>query len=129
MVETPKKVLLVEDEDNIALALEFLIRRRGFELTRVANGPDALAALESDLPDLVVLDVMLPGKSGYEIIQVIRDSERLRDMKVLMMSASGGEVERRKGLALGADRFFTKPFDTRELTDEICALLGEPVHG
>ncbi len=129
MVEAAKKVLLVEDEDNIALALEFLIKRKGFDLKRVATGPDALVALEEDLPDLVVLDVMLPGRSGYEIIQVIRDSERLRHVKVLMMSASGGEVERRKGLALGADRFLTKPFDTRELTDEICALLGEAVHG
>lgn len=129
MAETPKKVLLVEDEDNIALALEFLIRRRGFDLKRVSTGPDALEALEEDLPDLVVLDVMLPGRSGYEIIQIIRDSERLRDVKVLMMSASGGEVERRKGLALGADKFLTKPFDTKELTDEICVLLGEAVHG
>ena len=129
MVEAAKKVLLVEDEDNIALALEVLITRKGFDLKRVATGPDALMALEEDLPDLVVLDVMLPGRSGYEIIQVIRDSDRLRHVKVLMMSASGGEVERRKGLALGADRFLTKPFDTRELTDEICALLGEAVHG
>lgn len=129
MAETPKKVLLVEDEDNIALALEFLIRRRGFDLRRVATGPDALEALEAEIPDLVVLDVMLPGRSGYEIIQIIRDSDRLGHVKVLMMSASGGEVERRKGLALGADRFLTKPFDTRELTDEICTLLGEAVHG
>ena len=129
MAETRKKVLLVEDEDNIALALEFLIKRCGFELKRVATGPDALEALEADLPDLVVLDVMLPGRSGYEIMQVIRDSDRLRDIKVLMMSASGGEVERRKGLALGADRFLTKPFDTRVLTDEICTLLGEAMHG
>ena len=124
-----KQVLLVEDEDNIALALEFLIGRRGFGLRRVATGPEALAALEDETPDLVVLDVMLPGRSGYEIMQIIRQSERLRDVKVLMMTASGGEVERRKGLALGADAFFTKPFDTRQLTDEICHLLGEGAHG
>lgn len=125
----PKKVLLVEDEDNIALALEFLIARRGFGLKRVANGTDALEALEAERPDLVVLDVMLPGRSGYEIAQIIREREDLRDIKVLMMTASGGEVERQKGLAIGADAFFTKPFDTRQLTDEICSLLGEDVHG
>ncbi|ROT98052.1 response regulator transcription factor [Histidinibacterium lentulum] len=118
-----KQVLLVEDEDNIALALEFLIGRKGFGLTRVASGDAALEALEAAPPDLVVLDVMLPEKSGYEICQHIRQSERLRGVKVLMMTARGGEVERRKGLALGADAFFTKPFDTRELTDEIAHLL------
>jgi len=118
-----KQVLLVEDEDNIALALEFLIGRKGFGLTRVASGDAALKALEAAPPDLVVLDVMLPEKSGYEICQHIRQSERLRGVKVLMMTARGGEVERRKGLALGADAFFTKPFDTRELTDEIAHLL------
>lgn len=129
MADAAKKVLLVEDEDNIALALEFLIKRRGFDIRRVATGTEALEVLDEEVPDLVVLDVMLPGRSGYEIIQVMRDSERLRHVKVLMMSASGGEVERRKGLALGADRFLTKPFDTKEMTDEICVLLGEAVHG
>jgi DNA-binding response OmpR family regulator len=89
----------------------------------VASGDAALRALEAAPPDLVVLDVMLPEKSGYEICQHIRQSERLRGVKVLMMTARGGEVERRKGLALGADAFFTKPFDTRELTDEISHLL------
>lgn len=118
-----KQVLLVEDEDNIALALEFLIGRKGFGLTRVASGDAAMAALEAAPPDLVVLDVMLPEKSGYEICQHIRQTERLRGVKVLMMTARGGEVERRKGMALGADAFFTKPFDTRALTDEIAHLL------
>ncbi len=124
-----KKILLVEDEDNIALALGFLISRQGFDLKRVATGPDALTSLDAECPDLVVLDVMLPGCTGYEIIQTMRASERLHDVKVLMMSASGGEVERKKGLALGADIFLTKPFSTAKLTEEICHLLGEPVHG
>lgn len=124
-----KKVLLVEDEDNIATALEFLIRRRGFGLTRVATGNAALAALDEDRPDLVVLDVMLPERSGYEIVQIIRERADLKDMKVLMMTAAGDEAERRKSMALGADAFFAKPFDTRELTDEICSLLGEGTDG
>ncbi len=129
MDQAKKKILLVEDEDNIALALSILIQRQGFEMTRVATGPDALETLEKDRPDLVVLDVMLPGCSGYEILQVIRESEHLSDVKVLMMSASGGEVARKKGLALGADLFLTKPFSTAQLTKEICRILGEPVHG
>lgn len=120
-----KSVLLVEDEANIALALTFLIGREGFGLRHVADGEAALAALEADRPDLVVLDVMLPGPSGYEICQHIREDARLRDVKVLVMTAGGGEVERRKACALGADAFLRKPFDTRELTATIRSLLAD----
>jgi len=120
-----KKVLLVEDEDNIALALEHLIAKQGFTLRRVADGNLAMEAITEDHPDLVVLDVMLPGSSGYEICQSIRRDDRLAGIKVLMMTARGGEVERRKGLALGADAFLTKPFATSDLTDQIKALLEE----
>ncbi|MDF2234988.1 response regulator [Albimonas sp. CAU 1670] len=120
-----KSVLLVEDEANIALALKFLIGREGFGLRHVCDGDAALAALEADRPDLVVLDVMLPGPSGYEICQHIREDARLRDVKVLVMTAGGGEVERRKACALGADAFLRKPFDTRELTATIRSLLTD----
>ncbi|MBL3570585.1 two-component system response regulator [Rhodovulum sulfidophilum] len=119
-----KSVLLVEDEDGIALALEFLIARQGYDTRRVSDGNAALRAMEEDRPDLVVLDVMLPERSGYEICQIMRQDEDLRDVKVLMMTARGGEVERRKGLALGADAFLTKPFATADLTAQIRALLG-----
>ncbi|PTW51605.1 response regulator transcription factor [Rhodovulum kholense] len=119
-----KSVLLVEDEDGIALALEFLISRQGYDTRRVSDGNAALRAMEENRPDLVVLDVMLPERSGYEICQIMRQDEDLRDVKVLMMTARGGEVERRKGLALGADAFLTKPFATADLTAQIRALLG-----
>lgn len=120
-----KKVLLVEDEDNIALALEHLIARQGYALRRIADGTRAMEAIVEDHPDLVVLDVMLPGSSGYEICQSIRRDATLSDIKVLMMTARGGEVERRKGMALGADDFMTKPFATSDLTDRINDLLAE----
>ena len=121
-----KTVLLVEDEDNIALALEHLIGRQGYRLRRVADGDAAMAAITEARPDLVVLDVMLPGSSGYEICQSIRRDAALAGIKILMMTARGGEVERRKGLALGADAFLTKPFAISDLTDQIKALLAEP---
>ncbi|MDR9395797.1 response regulator transcription factor [Roseovarius sp. SYSU LYC5161] len=124
-----KSILLVEDETNIALALEYLIGRKGYRLRHVSDGDAAITALAEERPDLVVLDVMLPGRSGYEICQYIRNDAGLRDVKVLMMTARGGEVERRKGLALGADGFLTKPFATTELTKEIAQLLGEAEHG
>jgi len=119
-----KSVLLAEDEDGIAIALEYLISRAGYDTRRVADGQSALDALAAAPPDLVVLDVMLPHRSGYEICQIIRRTEGLKGVKVLMMTARGGEVERRKGLALGADAFLTKPFATADLTAQIRALLG-----
>jgi len=120
-----KSVLLVEDEDNIALALSHLIGRAGYRLRRAATGNAALDALSEERPDLVVLDVMLPERSGYEICQIIRRDAALEGVKVLMITASGGEAERRKGLAVGADAFMTKPFASADLTAKINALLGE----
>lgn len=119
-----KSVVLVEDEDSIALALEFLMQREGYDLHRVANGADALSAIRAREPDLVLLDVMLPGVNGYEICQQIRLEPALAHTKILMMTARGGEVERRKGLALGADGFVSKPFSTVELKGMVRRLLG-----
>ena len=120
-----KSVLLVEDEDNIALALEYLIKRQGYRMRRVADGDLAIEALKEEKPDLVVLDVMLPNRSGYEICQEIRKDGGLKDVKVLMITARGGEMERRKGLAVGADSFMTKPFAMSGLSQEINQLLGK----
>ena len=119
-----KSVLLVEDEDNIALALEFLVSRQGYNLTRVSTGEGAIASLEAERPDLVILDVMLPNGTGYEVCQFIRETPDLKDTRILMISAAG-EMARRKGLALGADAFFLKPFDTKLLTQEMANLLGD----
>lgn len=123
-----KKVLLVEDEDNIAFALEFLIGRLGHKTTRVADGDAALRALHDAPVDVVLLDVMLPKRSGYEVCQMIRSQDCLKDTKVLMITARGGETERRKGLALGADDVLSKPFANAELTAKISGLLGQDVH-
>ena len=84
-----------------------------------------MTALAEERPDLVVLDVMLPGKSGYEVCQLIRRDEELKGVKVLMITAGGGEMERRKGMAVGADAFMTKPFSTADLTQKVCALLED----
>ena len=125
MPDDPRKhVLLVEDEDNIALALEILITRAGYDLRRVRDGASALEALQSAPPDLVVLDAMIPNGSGVEICQHIREDARLSAVPILMVSAAGPAAER-KALALGADAFLLKPFDTRDLTREIARLLGE----
>jgi len=116
-------VLVVEDEDNIALALDFLLTREGYTHDRVADGDAALPKIRAMQPDLVLLDVMLPGASGYEICQTVRLDPLLKAVKILMMTARGSSIERRKGLAIGADGFITKPFELKELRDEVRRLL------
>ena len=119
------KVLVVEDEDNIALALDFLMTREGYQHDRIANGADAMAKIRALHPDLGLLDVMLPEISGYEICQSIRLDPSLADVKILMMTARGSAIERRKGIALGADGFIAKPFELSELRDEVRRLLAQ----
>lgn len=121
--ENRRRILVVEDEDNIAIALDYLLSREGYAHDRIASGGGALARIRATHPDLVLLDVMLPEVSGYEICQAVRLDADLRDVKILMMTARGSAIERRKGLALGADGFITKPFELKELRDEVRRLL------
>ncbi|MES2814333.1 MAG: response regulator [Pseudomonadota bacterium] len=121
------RILVVEDEDNIAVALDYLMTREGYDHDRVASGADALPRIRSTHPDLVLLDVMLPEVSGYEICEGIRTDPSLADVKVLMMTARGSTIERRKGLALGADGFISKPFELKDLRDEVRRLLAPGV--
>lgn len=119
-----RRVLVVEDEDNIAIALDYLMTREGYAHDRVSNGAEAMARIRATHPDLVLLDVMLPGVSGYEICQDVRMDPGLADVKILMMTARGSAMERRKGLALGADGFIAKPFELKELRAEVRRLIG-----
>ncbi len=118
-------VLVIEDEDNIAIALDYLMTREGYAHERLASGAGALDRIGALRPDLVLLDVMLPEVSGYEICQAVRMDPALGAVKILMMTARGSAMERRKGLALGADGFISKPFDLKELRDEMRRLLGQ----
>ncbi len=124
MAERRHRVLVVEDEDNIALALDFLMTREGYDHDRVADGGAALARIRAMLPDLVLLDVMLPGVSGYDICQGVRRDPSLRDVKILMMTARGSSAERRRGEEIGADGFIAKPFELKELRLEVRRLLA-----
>ncbi|MCE5975235.1 response regulator [Sinirhodobacter sp. WL0062] len=125
MVGTDRKhrVLIIEDEDNIAIALDYLMSREGYDHQRIATGAGALDCIRADHPDIVLLDIMLPEVSGYEICQAMRADIDLADVKILMMTARGSVMERRKGLALGADGFIAKPFELKELRDEVRRLL------
>lgn len=119
-------ILVIEDEDNIAVALDFLLTRDGHSHDRMATGKGAVDRIRDTRPDLVLLDVMLPDVSGYQIVQDVRADPALADVRVLMMTARGSVVERRKGLALGADGFIAKPFELAELRAEMARLLDRP---
>jgi DNA-binding response OmpR family regulator len=116
------RVLIADDEPNIVISLEFLMKQRGYE-TRVArDGDEALAEVESFRPDLVLLDVMLPRRSGFEVCQKLR-ADGWTDLRIVMLTAKGRDVEIEKGLALGADAYVTKPFSTGELVERVASLL------
>lgn len=121
---TPKRILVVEDEDNIAVALDYLMSREGYEQRRTATGAGAVDLIRDMHPDLVLLDVMLPEVSGYEICQNVRMDPALNDVKILMMTARGSAMERRKGLAMGADGFISKPFELKALRAEVRRILA-----
>jgi DNA-binding response OmpR family regulator len=120
------RVMVIEDEDNIALALDYLLTRDGHDHSRMASGAGAVQAIREQQPDLVLLDVMLPEVSGYQIVQEMRADPGLSSTRVLMMTARGSVVERRKGMALGADGFIAKPFELSELRAEMARLLQKP---
>jgi DNA-binding response OmpR family regulator len=125
MTETmTKKVLIADDEQNIVISLEFLLRREGFEVFVASDGEEALLRLRAEKPDLVLLDVMMPKMNGFDVCQAIRADPDLADMRVLMLTAKGREAEVSKGLGLGADAYMTKPFSTKELVAQVRALLG-----
>jgi len=117
------KILIVDDEPNIVISLEYLMQREGFEVSVARDGPQAIEAIERNPPDLVLLDVMMPGKTGFEVCQHVRAIERLRNVVIVMLTAKGRETDVAKGLALGANAYVTKPFSTRDLVAQVRSLL------
>jgi DNA-binding response OmpR family regulator len=118
-----KYILIVDDEPNIVLSLEFLMKKEGYDIHAVTNGEDAMQAVKEKTPDLILLDVMMPRKDGYEVCQELRSNPDWTHIKKIMLTAKGRVVEREKGLALGADDYITKPFATRELVEKVNNLL------
>lgn len=119
-----KSVLVVDDEPNIMLSLEYLMKRAGYEVRLARDGEEALASVVASPPDLVLLDVNIPKRNGYEVCQAIRSNPELKNVRILMVTAKGREVEIEKGLALGADGYTTKPFSTKELAERVAKLLN-----
>ena len=122
----PPSVLIVDDEPNIVLSLQFLMKKNGFEVRTAKDGEEAMAEISRAAPDLVLLDVMMPKIDGFSICKQIRANPEWKDMRIIMLTARGRDVEREKGLALGADDYITKPFSTKDAIARVEAVLGRP---
>lgn len=119
-----RRILIVDDEPNIVISLEFLMQQSGYDVSVARDGEEALRQMTAFQPDLVLLDVMLPLRNGFEVCQKIRENRVWDRVKLVMLSAKGRELEVTKGLALGADAYITKPFSTRELIERVRSLLA-----
>ena len=119
-----KKILIADDEPNIVVSLEFLMKQSGYDVRVATNGEDALRAVEEFVPDLILLDVMMPRLSGYDVCQKVRENPAWAGVKIIMLSAKGRDVEVNKGMAVGADAYVPKPFSTKDLIATVRELLG-----
>ncbi len=119
------KVLVVDDEPNIVLSLEFLMEQAGFEVVTAEDGEQALARVNDSHPDLLLLDISLPGISGFDVLERLRGEAATAQLPIIMLTAHGRDVEREKGMALGADDYITKPFSTQSLVEKVKTLLIE----
>jgi len=117
-------VLIVDDEPNILLSLEFLMQQAGLEVATAGDAEQALALIQQQTPDLILLDISLPGMSGFDLLEQLRRSPDTRALPVVMLTAHGREMEKEKGMALGASDYITKPFSTHALMERVLALLA-----
>lgn len=118
------KLLIVDDEPSIVVSLEFLLRQAGYDYQVARDADEALRQINTYRPDLVLLDVMLPGKNGYEICQYIRQTPEIQDTKVILLTAKGRPSDMEKGIAVGANAYVTKPFAIKDLMQKVEAVLA-----
>ncbi len=123
MNERPK-VLIAEDEETIVESLSFLMEKEGYDVSVATDGQTAISMIARDVPDMVLLDVMMPGCDGFEVVRAMRGNANTKLIPIMMLTAKTREVDRRKGLELGVDDFVTKPFSTRDVVSRVRALLG-----
>ena len=117
------RILVVDDEPDITALVAYHLAKTGYRVSMATNGTDALKSAREERPDIVVLDLMLPGLSGYEVLAELRKRDETRDVGVILLTARREEVDRIKGLSLGADDYLTKPFSPHELALRVAALL------
>ncbi len=119
-----KKVLIVDDEPNLTRSMAFILRKEGYDIETAANGEEAIEKVWKIKPHLILLDIMMPKKNGYEVCHEIREEIELRDIYIIMLTAKGQEVDREKGMDMGADEFITKPFSPSQIVERVKAVLN-----
>ena len=117
------RILIADDEPNILISLEYLMKREGYTVSVARDGEEALQAILLQRPELVLLDVMMPKKTGFEVCQEVRANDAARDTLILMLTAKGRDTDVAKGLGSGADAYMTKPFSTKELVQKVREML------
>ena len=121
----PKKILIVDDEPNIVVPLQFLMEQNSYDVMVAYSGEEALETIAKFDPDLILLDIMLPGIDGYEVCQIVRLDPGRRHVKIIFLTAKGRDTDLARGMSLGADAYIVKPFSNAELTDRVRSLLGD----
>ena len=121
----PKEILIVDDEPDVVVPIQFLMEQQGYFVMVAERGEDALDLIYQYKPDLVILDILLPGIDGYEVCEIIRLDPSFRNVKIIFLTARDREVDIAKGLSLGADAYITKPFSNTELVAKVKELLEE----
>ena len=119
-----KKILLVDDEPNIIMSLEYTFKKQNFEVFIARDGQEALDILKNEQPDLIILDIMMPNVDGYATIESVKKNEKLANCKVIFLSAKNKESDIEKGMQLGADAYMTKPFSIKKLVEQVNELLS-----
>ncbi len=119
-----KKILIVDDEPNIVMSLEYTFKRQNFEVFIARDGMEALERLKNQLPDVIILDIMMPLVDGFETLQKIKSNKQLSHCKVMFLSAKNKESDIEKGRSIGADAYLTKPFSIKKVVDQVNELLG-----
>lgn len=122
-------ILVADDEPSIVLSLQVLLQKAGFEVRVARNGEEAVASVEAGVPDLILLDAMMPKRDGFDVCQSLRANPACRDLPIIMLTARSRDVERQKGMALGATDYITKPFSTRDLVATVRRHLGLAADG
>lgn len=121
----PSKILIVDDEPNIVIPLQFLMEQNGYSTLVAQSGEEALELISKERPDLILLDIMLPGVDGFEVCEIVRLNPEWRNTRVIFLTAKGRDVDIAKGMVLGADEYITKPFSNQQIINAVKRLLEE----
>lgn len=119
-----KKILIADDEHKIVMTLEYAFKKAGYEVFIARDGSEVLEILKEQIPDLILLDIMMPNVDGYTTLSEIKKNEKFQDIKVIFLSAKAGENDIQKGLELGADAYVTKPYSIKKLLEKVEELVG-----